>query len=67
MTRVALLVKGDELKREIPNFNREHFLYHLSKADSTSIGTADYQKPGPGAHLLAGVSRSFQSRTAEGH
>lgn len=55
MTKVALLVKGDELKREIPNFNRRHFLYHLSKAEySRSWGTG-YQEPGPGAHILAGI------------
>lgn len=55
MTKVALLVKGDELKREIPNFNREHFLYHLSRADyNKSFGTS-YQQPGPGAHVLAAI------------
>ena len=55
MTKVALLVKGDELKREIPNFNREHFLYHLSKADYRKSWDGDYEKPGPGAHVLAAV------------
>ncbi len=55
MTKVALLVKGDELKREIPNFNREHFLYHLSKADYRKSWGDDYQEPGPGAHILAGI------------
>ncbi len=53
MTKVALLVKGDELKREIPDFNREHFLYHLSKADYTKAWGSGYQSPGPGAHFLA--------------
>ncbi len=55
MTKVALLVKGDELKREIPNFNREHFLYHLSKADYTKSWGSGYQSPGPGAHILASL------------
>ncbi len=55
MTKVALLVKGDELRREIPNFNREHFLYHLSKADYTKSWGNDYEEPGPGAHVLAVV------------
>jgi hypothetical protein len=55
MTKVALLVKGDELKREIPNFNRQHFLYHLSKADYRKSWDGDYEKPGPGAHILAAV------------
>ena len=53
MTRVALLVKGDELKREVPNFNREHFLYHLSKADYRKSWGDNYEEPGPGAHVLA--------------
>ena len=55
MTRVALLVKGDELQREIPNFNREHFLYHLSKADYRKSWGDNYAEPGPGAHILAGI------------
>ena len=55
MTKVALLVKGDELKREIPNFNRQHFLYHLSKADYRKSWGDKYEEPGPGAHILAGL------------
>jgi hypothetical protein len=55
MTKVALLVKGDELRREIPNFNREHFLYHLSNADYRKAWGNEYEKPGPGAHVLATV------------
>ena len=53
MTKVALLVKGDELKREIPNFNRQHFLYHLSRADYRRSWGDKYQEPGPGAYILA--------------
>lgn len=53
MTKVALLVKGDQLQREIPNFNRRRFLYHLSKADYEKSWGSGYQKPGPGAHVLA--------------
>ncbi len=55
MTKVALLVKGDELKREIPNFNREHFLYHLSKADYVRSWGSGYKEPGTGAHIMAGL------------
>ncbi len=55
MTKVALLVKGDELKREIPNFNREHFLYHLSRADYNRTYGSGYQQPGPGAHFMAAM------------
>ena len=53
MTKVALLVKGDQLKKEIPNFNREHFLYRLSKADYQKSWGSGYQDPGPGAHIMA--------------
>ena len=55
MTKVALLVKGDQLRQEIPNFNRQHFLYYLSKADYQRYWGSGYQKPGPGAHILAGI------------
>jgi hypothetical protein len=55
MTKVALLVKGDQLRREVPNFNREHFLYHLSKADYRKSWGTGYKKPGPGARLLAAL------------
>ncbi len=53
MTKVALLVKGDQLRREVPNFNRQRFLYHLSNADYRKYWGSGYQKPGPGAHVLA--------------
>ncbi len=55
MTKVALVVKGDQLKHEIPDFNRQHFLYHLSKADYRKSWGSGYKEPGPGAHLLAGI------------
>jgi hypothetical protein len=55
MTKVALLVKGDELRREVPNFNRQRFLYHLSKADYQKSWGSGYKEPGPGAHLLAAL------------
>lgn len=53
MTKVALLVKGDQLRKEIPNFNRDQFLYHLSKADYTKSWGSGYKEPGTGAHILA--------------
>jgi hypothetical protein len=53
MTKVALLVKGEELKREIPDFNRDRFLYHLSKADYQKSWGSGYKEPGPGAHMMA--------------
>ena len=55
MTKVALLVKGDQLRREIPNFNRQHFLYHLSRADYRKAWGTGYKEPGPGAHIMAAM------------
>jgi len=55
MTKVALVEKGDELQREIPDFNRQHFLYQLSKADYRKSWGSGYKDPGPGAHIMAGM------------
>jgi len=53
MTKVALLVKGDQLQREIPDFDRRRFLYHLSKADYQKSWGSGYREPGTGARMLA--------------
>ena len=53
MTKVALVVKGDQLRREDPNFNRQRFLYHLSKADYAKSWGSGYQEPGAGARIMA--------------
>lgn len=58
MTKVALLVKGAELEREVPDFNRQHFLYHLSRADYRRSWGGGYQEPGPGAHVLAAIFKA---------
>jgi Zinc dependent phospholipase C len=55
MTKVALLAKGDQLQKEIPNFNRQQFLYHLSKADYQKSWGSGYKEPGPGAHVMAAM------------
>ncbi|HZP22152.1 MAG TPA: zinc dependent phospholipase C family protein [Terriglobales bacterium] len=52
-TKIALLVKGDQLRQEIPNFNRQRFLYHLSKADYRKSWGGEYKQPGPGTRVLA--------------
>jgi hypothetical protein len=55
MTKVALLAKGDQMQKEIPNFNRQRFLYHLSKADYQKSWGSGYKEPGPGAHVMAAM------------
>jgi len=55
MTKVALLVKGDQLQNEVPNFNRQRFLYRLSNADYQKSWGSGYEKPGPGAHVMAAI------------
>jgi hypothetical protein len=45
------------LRREIPDFNRQKFLYHLSKADYRKSWGAGYKQPGPGEHFLAALVR----------
>jgi hypothetical protein len=53
MTKVALASRGKQMTREIPNFNRKLFLYHLSRADYEKKWGRDYAKPGPGARIIA--------------
>ncbi len=55
MTKVALLVKGDQLQKEVPDFNRQKFLYHLSNADYRKSWGSGYKEPGPGAHIMAAM------------
>jgi hypothetical protein len=57
MTRVALLLKKDELVKENPTFARKKFLYHLKRADYEREWGKGYQKPGVGARILAGLFR----------
>ncbi len=53
MTRVALLIKHDQLVREVPNFNKKKFLYNLRRADYEKSWGSNYQRPGTGARVLA--------------
>ncbi|PSH04982.1 MAG: hypothetical protein CXZ00_04375 [Acidobacteria bacterium] len=57
MTKVALATRGKQITREIPNFDRKLFLYHLSRADYEKTWGRDYTKPGPGARILAFLFR----------
>jgi hypothetical protein len=53
MTKVALASRGKQMAKEIPDFNRKLFLYHLSRADYEKKWGRDYAKPGPGARFIA--------------
>ncbi|HEX4921587.1 MAG TPA: hypothetical protein VFV92_12710, partial [Candidatus Bathyarchaeia archaeon] len=57
MTRVALLLKKDELVREAPTFSKKKFLYNLRRTDYERDWGKGYQKPGVGARLLAVLFR----------
>jgi hypothetical protein len=57
MTKVALASRGKQMAKEIPDFNRKLFLYHLSRADYEKNWGRDYAKPGPGARFIALLMR----------
>jgi hypothetical protein len=53
MTRVALLLKKDEIVKEDPTMTRRRFLYHLKRAEFRREWGNNYQRPGIGARILA--------------
>jgi hypothetical protein len=53
MTRVALLSRHDEIVKETPNFERQQFLYYLSRTQYEHEWGKGYRKPGVGARILA--------------
>jgi hypothetical protein len=53
MTRVALVLKRDEMVKEDPSFAKNKFLYNLKRSDFEREWGKNYQKPGFGAHLYA--------------
>ena len=57
MTRVALLLKKDEMVREDPTFAKRKFLYNLKRTDYEKEWGKGYQKPGPGARILSVLFR----------
>ena len=57
MTRVALLLKKDELVKENPTFAKKKFLYNLKRADYEREWGKGYNQPGAGARILAGLFR----------
>ncbi|HZU22718.1 MAG TPA: zinc dependent phospholipase C family protein [Terriglobales bacterium] len=57
MTRVALLLKKDELVKENPTFAKKKFLYNLKRADFEREWGKSYKKPGIGARIFAALFR----------
>jgi hypothetical protein len=57
MTRVALLLKKDEIVKEDPTITKKKFIYHLKRSDYEKEWGKGYQKPGVGARILAVLFR----------
>ena len=57
MTRVALLLKQDEMVKEDPTFAKQKFLYNLKRTDYEKEWGKGYQKPGIGARILSVLFR----------
>jgi hypothetical protein len=53
MTRVALLSRHDVIVKDTPNFNKQQFLYHLSRSNYEHEWGTVYRKPGLGSRILA--------------
>jgi hypothetical protein len=53
MTRVALLLKKDEMVKEDPTFSKRKFLYNLKRSEFEREWGKQYQKPGIGARIYA--------------
>ncbi|MGA8089103.1 MAG: zinc dependent phospholipase C family protein [Terracidiphilus sp.] len=53
MTQVALRTHKKEIMREIPNFQKQNFLYRLSRADYEKQWGKNYHRAGFGERLLA--------------
>ena len=53
MTRVALLLKKDEMVKEDPTFSKQKFLYNLKRSEFEREWGKQYQKPGIGARIYA--------------
>lgn len=53
MTRVALLSRHDVIVKDTPNFDKQKFLYHLSRSNYEHEWGTVYRKPGLGSRILA--------------
>ena len=59
MTRVALLTRRDEMVREDPNFDKQKFLFYLSRTKFEREWGNEYRRPGFGARVLAFFLKIF--------
>jgi Zinc dependent phospholipase C len=57
MTQVALRTHKKEIMREVPNFQKQQFLYHLSRADYEKEWGKEYERTGFGTRFLAVMLR----------
>jgi hypothetical protein len=57
MTRVALLLKKDELVKEDPTFAKKKFLFNLKRTEYEKEWGKSYQEPGIGARIIATLFR----------
>ena len=57
MTQVALQTHKKELVRETPNFEKQKFLYRLSRSEYEKEWGKDYVKPGAGTRILSTLLR----------
>ena len=57
MTQVALQMHKKDLMRETPNFDRQKFLYRLSRSDYEREWGKTYTKPGVGTRILSTLLR----------
>ncbi len=53
MTKVALRTHKKEIMKEVPNFQKQQFLYRLSRADYEKQWGKNYQRAGFGVRFLA--------------
>lgn len=57
MTQVALRTHKKEIMREVPNFQKQKFIYRLKRADYEKTWGKNYQRPGFGVRFLAVILR----------
>src|SRR5579863_1031071 len=53
MTQVALRTHKKQIMKEVPNFQKQKFIYRLSRADYEKAWGKNYQRAGFGVRLLA--------------